>query len=117
MAVEVAELAGGGTDDREREQRARDDPRDRARVAPELAGDPRDRDGQDRDREADREQPEQGGGEDDPRVPGTVRHAAVHALAEQQRPGEDRALVGARCLDRHLVDRGFGGRLHRSEAT
>ena len=103
VAVEVAELAHRRTDHREGEQRAGDDPGDRARVAAEVLGDPRDRHRQDRDGEAHREQPEQGDREDDPRVARAVGHPLDDALAEQQRPGDDRDLVGARRIDRQLL--------------
>ena len=68
LSAQIGELARRWSEHGERQQRRRDDPRKGALVRMQVSSDPRDRVGQDRDREPDREQPEQRGREDDPRV-------------------------------------------------
>ncbi len=103
VPVEVAQLAHRRSDDREGEQRARDHPRDGARVAVQLVGDAGHGDGQDRDGEPDREQPEEGHGEDHPRVLGAGLDPPADPVAQHERPRDDLDLVGPGSVDRQLV--------------
>ena len=70
----------------ERQHGPDDDPGHGGVGGAELLGDPVDRDGQDRDRDVDREQPEQDRGQDPPRFSGTTPSVTVARLRPTRRP-------------------------------
>ena len=104
LAAQIGELARRRSEHGERQQRRRHDPRQRALVRVQVVGDPRDRVGQDRDREPDREQPEQRGREDDPRIARVRFDPLGDLVLEQQRPRDDLDLAGVLEGESSIVD-------------
>ena len=85
------------TDEPERQHRAGDDPGQRGLVRAEVVGDVDERDRQQRDGDARREEPDQHDHQDEPAM--AIAHAVDEPLAEQDRPRRDPDLVDAGGLD------------------
>ena len=108
VAVEVAGLPQRRSDEPERQHRAGDDPGQRGLVGAEVVGDVDERDRQQRDGDARREEPDQHDHQDEPAM--AVADAVDEPLAEQDRPRRDPDLVDAGGLD-DLDPPGRAGRM------
>ena len=102
VSPQVAGLAEGRADDRVREQRAGDDPRQRRLTRAEVVCDRRDRDREQRHGEADREETEERRPEDEPRVAMTRLDSRDDSVPQHERPRDDADFVETRRVDHEI---------------